>query len=472
MVTTDIMVNSSLSGRLILLGNVYEKLLVLDDEGEVRPELCSSWSISEDCRSLSFVLRDDVKFHNGKVMTSQDVAKSMNRWLEVYGKAREMVGEASFIPSEGVITITSNKSLTFLPYLIASSPQAAVIYPEDSLEGGSDLVFQAPGTGPYKLDEWSNGEKVVLKKYDGYRDDTNEAKGLWGEKKASFGEIDYFFVSDSTTRLLGLMNGEYDFINDLMSDDRALVEGSSSLRIVEGEESGLIALVFNKNSGPMCSESLRKAVSLSLDPEELMKSCYGDYGWSLHSDYMEREMSAWSVVEDNPYYGLNGEKAAEQLSSSDYKGETIRILTSNLSNLERIAYAAESEMEKIGLNTEVVVTDWAGMMEKRKDPSSWDIFISAFSKVPLPQMKSFLSPTYPGWMEEESDAYKAYIAINEAQDIQEAQRMWEEVQGAMWEYIPVYVAGHYTTAYAVRKDLEGVIYQDGFHFWNAYFSNR
>ena len=38
-VTTDIMVNTSLSGRLIFLGNVYEKLLVLDEEGNIRPEL-------------------------------------------------------------------------------------------------------------------------------------------------------------------------------------------------------------------------------------------------------------------------------------------------------------------------------------------------------------------------------------------------------------------------------------------------
>ena len=118
-VTTDVMVNTSLTGRLILVGNVYERLVVLDEEGNVKPELASSYVLSEDGKKLSFTIRDGVKFHDGTVMDEEDVVYSLNRWLAVYQKAREIVGDGEFyIESDGIVSIKSLKNLTFLPSLI------------------------------------------------------------------------------------------------------------------------------------------------------------------------------------------------------------------------------------------------------------------------------------------------------------------------------------------------------------------
>ena len=182
---------------------------------------------------------------------------------------------------------------------------------------------------------------------------------------------------------------------------------------------------------------------------------------------MEKESGFWSGELEDPTYKRDLESALSILSTH-YDGSEIKILTSNLSNLEKIAYAMESEMEEAGFDVRVIVTDWAGMMEKRKDSTEWDIFISAFSKVPLPQMKSFLSPTYPGWMDSESSAYKAFLSLDEEGTIESEKKKWEEVQKEMWDYIPAYIPGHYSTSYAKNKKLNGVIIQDGFYFWNAY----
>ncbi len=467
-ITTDVMVNTSLTGRLILVGSVYERLVVLDGEGNVRPELAESFILSEDGKTLSFKVREGVQFHDGNVMDKEDVVSSLNRWLNVYAKAKEMVGDSVFcIDKEGLISISSQNNLTFLPILMASSPQSAVIFPKEYIEKNDELITGAPGTGPYVLKEWISGEKMVLSSFSDYQSYSKETNGAWGEKRAESEEIRFYFVSDSTTRLLGLKNGEYDFFNDLMSDDRVLIEKDENLETVDGEESGLIALVFNKKEGVFVSEELRKAAALSFDREELMKSCYGDYGWTLNSQYMEKETGFWSEELVDPTY-LRDLETARTLLSSNYDGREIKILTSNLSNLEKIAYAAESELEEAGFKVKVVVTDWAGMMEKRKDSSEWDIFISAFTKVPLPQMKSFLAPTYPGWMESESDAYLSFLSIDEEVTIENAEERWEEVQRILWDYIPAYIPGHYSTSYAKNKKLQGVIIQDGFYFWNAY----
>lgn len=471
-VTTDVMVNTSLTGRLILVGSVYERLVVLDGEGNIKPELASSFTLSDDGRTLSFEIREGVKFHDGSMMDNKDVVASLNRWLRVYQKAKDMVGDAEFrAQGEREVVITSTNNLTFLPTLMASSPQSAVIFPKEYVEKDEDLIVKAPGTGPYILKDWISGEKIVLSSFPDYSSYGDESKGAWGKKEAKSDEIRFYFVPDSTTRLLGLKNGEYDFINDLMSDDRSLVSNDGSLEIVDGEESGLIALVFNKKEGVFISQEMRRAASLSFNREELMKSCYGDYGWSLHSQYMEKDSVFWKEnLEDSTYE--RDIEAAKSILENEYDGSEIKILTSNLSNLEKIAYAAESELKEAGFNVKVVVTDWAGMMEKRKDSSQWDIFISAFSKVPLPQMKSFLSPSYPGWMESDSNAYKGFLSLDDEVTIEEAEERWQEIQKEMWEYIPAYIPGHYSTSYAKSIKLKDVIIQDGFYFWNAYVDRR
>lgn len=83
-VTLDVMTNSSLMGRIIASGNIYEKLLILDGDGNIKEELCESYSLSDDNRKLTFVLRESVLFHDGSVMTAEDAAASMNRYLSIF----------------------------------------------------------------------------------------------------------------------------------------------------------------------------------------------------------------------------------------------------------------------------------------------------------------------------------------------------------------------------------------------------
>ena len=74
------MVNTSISGREILVGNVFEKLLAYD-EGEIVPLLAESYSSEDDGHTLRFRIRKGVLFHDGSPMTVSDAVASMNRWL-------------------------------------------------------------------------------------------------------------------------------------------------------------------------------------------------------------------------------------------------------------------------------------------------------------------------------------------------------------------------------------------------------
>ena len=87
----DLHKDTSVNVRNMLRGTVYEQLVTLKASGDIGPELCESYDINENSTEFVFHLRKNVKFHNGKDMTSADVVASLNRWLENFSVAGSML---------------------------------------------------------------------------------------------------------------------------------------------------------------------------------------------------------------------------------------------------------------------------------------------------------------------------------------------------------------------------------------------
>ena len=457
--SADLMVGASVSGRNILAGNVYERLLAYSD-GKIVPVLASSYTLSDDGRDLSISIREDVLFHDGSRFDVHDAVLSLNRWMDSYAAASRAAGGARFAEEDGRAVIHSDSSLALFPMMLSSSPQCAVMLPSECIEDlqpGEIISSSVPGTGPYRIGRWNEGERIRLEPNDDYR----------GEKP-EIGTIDYFFVKDPSIRRLGLESGQYDFIDMVLSDDIPGLEADSGIRLLEGSETGSIAIVFNKKEGISTDQGFRRAVALAVDREALMRACYGEHGYSIHSDYMEHP---WSVDPSLDAYGsMDLAESARYLRESGYSGETVRILVSNLTDLDKIAVALAQSLEEAGIRTRITVLDWAAFLEKRRDESAWDIYVSALSRVMLPLDKLYLSPSSPGGLED-SECLGLIAAVGEAGSMEEARELWEKAQIRLWEYVPAIVPGHYSTVYASSAELLGVDLSDGFHFRNAYIGN-
>ena len=257
----DVMVNTSISGREILVGNVFEKLLAYD-EGEIVPLLAESYSSEDDGCTLRFRIRKGVLFHDGSPMTVSDAVASMNRWLSYSDAAEKIVKGSRFTVDGNDIVITSTSTLSLLPALIATSSESAVIFRASDIPSDGGIITSEIGTGPYKVLDYSLGEKISLGLFDEYH----------GEKP-SISRLDYYFVSDPVTRRLGLESGTYDFIDTVSSDDIPVLSGREEVNVISGTENGSIALLFNKKTGISSSHDFRKGVSLLINRDELMKAC-------------------------------------------------------------------------------------------------------------------------------------------------------------------------------------------------------
>ena len=456
--TLDVMMSTSVSGRSIASGNIYEKLISTDAEGHIIPVLAERWELSDDGRELVFRLRSGVRFHDGTALDPGDAAASMNRWLSVYENAESITGDARFTEGDGMISIRASSSIALLPEMIATAPQCAVIMPEesvlDTVSGG--LVADAPGTGPYRLEEWVSGSYILLSGNEDY----------WGSMP-EISEIRYSFVPDPVTRRLGLESGLYDFIDTVSSDDIPQLSEKEGITLHQSGENGSIVLVFNKKEGISSDILFRRAAALLSDREELMKACYGDYGYVLRSGYMDGEDSIWDVSSSlDPYAERDEDEGRRLLAMSSYDGSPVRILSSDLTGLDRIALALSSQLEEAGIDTELIILDWASFIEKRRDPSAWDIYVSATSRVTLPIEKNYLFPSSPGGFDDPaSSVLLAEIASSPSPE--EAASIWQEAQVRLWEYVPVIVPGHYSTVHASVSSLKGIDFTDGYSFREA-----
>ena len=456
----DVMKSNNRALRDMLVGHVYERLFIMDENGKIVPELAEGYVLEDDNRTLLIKLRKDVLFHDGTRMDADDVAASLNRWISSYKDASRMTGDGRFtVESEYEVRLESQNSLLFFPYLLASSPFSAVIMPERIALQQDSFIHDIVGTGPYRLHSYISGDKLILERFEDYSALQTDRTGIAAAKHGYADRIVYHIVPDAVSRRIGLERGEYDHINDVMSQDIPRFEDNDDIVIYGGEESGSIALVFNRKT---TDDALREAISLAIDPESLMISCYGDYGYSLHKDLMEKGSPFCFMV---PSDEMDREGAMEVIRENGLEGRKVRILTSNLSNLDRIGVELASELKAVGLEPELSVYDWAGFIDRRQD-GNFDIMISAFSSVPLPMMKVYLSSTYPGWYDsEESEEYLRMVS--NADTFDEAVEIWREAQEFYFEDKPVLIPGHYISLHAGSDDVEGVIYTDGAHFWNA-----
>lgn len=469
----DLHKNSSLVARQIMDGTVWEKLVTQNANAEPVPELCESFEFSEDATTITFYLRKGVKFHDGSEMTADDVVASMNRWLDGFSSARSTVGEAQFEKVDDyTVEIAADHPILLLPSMIAGAAQPASITTAEACENEDSNGFMVDyiGTGPYKFTEWVQDQYIRLDKFEEYVPYGTEGEpmdGWAGYKAAPTKTLMFNYVLENATREAGYEAGQYDIIYSVPTDDIERMKALDNTAYTS-LQAGTVAWVFNHKENSIASKQwFRQAVNTCFDYEEILTAIYGDGGYELGSCYMDEAQAFWNTDAGSEYYNQNDPEAAKKiLEENGYNGETFTILTSTLSNMEYGAVAMEAQLEAIGIPVELTIVDWATLTDYRKDPEKFDMYMTTFAQVPVPSLKLYFGPSYPGWSDDAVLAEK-FAAMNSAATMDDAKAAWEDLQGYSWEYLPLINPGHYITHYVYSADVEGLNEFSGLYFWNA-----
>lgn len=207
-------------------GQVFEPLFHSDEKQRPVPALVESYETVSPTEYV-FKLRPDVKFHDGSVLTAEDVKYSIER-------ARDLDAPRTFRTYlSGVQDVNVVDDTTFSVTL--KSPDAVIInnlstfgiVKKDAVEGAGENDFNggkaAIGTGPYKWVKWSPGDSVVLEAFPDY----------WGGAP-DYDKLTYKFIKNDSTRTAALISGDVNIIDDVPPNLIKRLEGEKNVRLSSG----------------------------------------------------------------------------------------------------------------------------------------------------------------------------------------------------------------------------------------------
>ena len=450
--------------------HIFEGLYMMDDDYVAHPVLAESCEVSEDGMEYTFRLRRGVKFHNGKEMTADDVAASMNRWIQRSSKASAILGGGTFEKTDDyVVVFHAVEAASDIMTLIASPVQFAAISPAEVIEASGDTegLSEYIGTGPYKLDEWKSGQYIHLVRFDDYVSAPEEATGFAGTKNAYCKEIYFRFITDHATRVAGIQTGEYDVAEEVPTERFEELAQDPSL-VTIAKPAGAMNLFLNTKQGILTNPDLRQAVLAALNCEEVLVGSLGDPNlFVLDQGFMNPSQVQWAVEGGKAYYDQRDPaKAAELMKKAGYAGEKIRLVTTpDYGEMYNATLVVQAQLKAAGFNAEVEPYDFAVFMEHRADPAQWDLFITTNSYCMLPQQLSVLNP---GWAAFDApEVAEGIRAIRFAEDTEGAKAAWNDLQEFVYSYGAAIAIGQFSDVLAYRTSVEGFDYAHYPVYWNV-----
>src|SRR5712691_7756797 len=201
--------------------HIYETLFTYDRNFEAIPLLAESHTVTDGGRRVAIKLRQGVKFHNGKEMTSADVVPSLNRFgrMSTPGKALWKSVEAVEAKGPYEIVIHLKEPSGSLILGLGRPNNGAAIYPKEVIDAAGDgQIKEFIGTGPYRFVEHKPDRHIKLARFKEYAARTEPVNGYGGKRTAYIDEILFIPVPDVAVRLAGVETGEYHFGQQIKQD--------------------------------------------------------------------------------------------------------------------------------------------------------------------------------------------------------------------------------------------------------------
>jgi len=205
--------------------NVFEPLYAFDRTWQPAPILAAGPAkISEDAKTVTIPLRQGVKFHNGRTMSSADVVASLQRWqkLSPRGKLAAEATESIRAVDEQTVEIRLKQPFAPLLSLLSFFNAAAAMMPKAEAEAAMDGpirdIGKYIGTGPFRIVERRPDQFLRLERFDAYAGPEGAASGFAGQRAARVNELRFVPVPNANTRLEGVLSGQFDVADALSSE--------------------------------------------------------------------------------------------------------------------------------------------------------------------------------------------------------------------------------------------------------------
>ncbi len=353
------------NGSIFTIVQIFDTLVRVGPTGnEVEAGLASSWDISADGKTYTFKLRD-AKFSNGDPITTDDVLFSLER-----ARSKDSAGSFAY---DMVDTITAPDAKTIVVTLTGSSAPflsdlayyVASIVPKKVFQADPQGFATKPvGSGPFMIQSFTRGEDIVLTPNPNYWEMGGDGKPL-----PYLDKITIKYIAESSSRVLGLQNGDFDVIQDVPYNDANTLSTTPGLKLEVAEIFGLKYVYLNETYAPTDNKDFRLALNYATDREAILKNVYFGYG-TIPNSCLPR-MRYWS--KDVPMIPYDLAKAKESLAKSGYTGQPLELLVpagDSVGNQE--AVMLQQMWKDAGINTTIKQEDLGALLDFTHKNNQWN----------------------------------------------------------------------------------------------------
>ncbi|GHT81385.1 ABC transporter substrate-binding protein [Betaproteobacteria bacterium] len=372
---------------------IVEGLVAFDVNLNPVPALATKWEVSPDGLTLSFDLRQGVKWHDGKDFTAADVEFTLK---EVWQKLHPF-GKSAFGNVTKVDTPNPHKVILHLsapaPYILNYiNTYGAQVLPRHIYEG-TDIVnnpynTKPVGTGPFVFKEWVKGSHIRLEKNPNY----------WQKGQPFLDGIVFKFIPDSAARIVALKAGELDVVlgSALPVTSLQQFEDKSkySINLIDGNYLATIAfLQFNVRNKPLSDVRVRQAIAHAINKQTLLKLVYLGYGKVATGPVPSSVSKYYSA--DTRQYAPDLERAAQLLDEAGYKTDKsgkrfkLRLIHDGAGGSPqniRTAEFTKQALSKIGVEVELQGPDFATFLRYVFTEQDYDMMNSSMHRLPDPTL--------------------------------------------------------------------------------------
>ena len=461
------------------VNQLFNGLVQMDDNLNVKPCISKNWIISEDGRTYDFILRDDVYFHKhsafGKDSTrtvkAADFKYSLNRLLDkklaAPGSWTMAKVESFQAVNDTVFRIRLKQA--FPAFLGLLTMKYCSVVPEEIVNlYKTDFRSNPIGTGPFKFIRWEENLKLVFRRNDNYFE-----KDSTGKKLPYLEAVAITFLPDKQSEFLQFAQGNIDFVSGLDASYKdEILTAKGKLRSEYQEEVKMIrgpylnteylAFYMDSELTEIQSKLLRQAINFGFDKQKMMTYLRNGIGIPATGGFIPKGLPGY-----NSKIGFTFQPAIAKSLVSEFVNETgisnPEITITTTSNYLSFCEYIQRELQKIGITVNVDVIP-AATLKNAKANGKLDMFRASWI-ADYPDAENYLSlyfsgnfapngPNYTHFKDPQFDAWyqEAFTITN----IKEREQLYSKMDSLVMAKTPIVPLFYDEVVRFTRKEVSGL----------------
>jgi peptide/nickel transport system substrate-binding protein len=389
-------------------GLVYNGLLKYDKDLKLTPDLAERWDVSNNGRTITFTLKKNILWHDGKPFTSDDILFTYQQLISSttrtpFSADYKLVKKAEIL-APYIFRVTYDE-----PFAPALESWGMGIIPKHIYEGtdiNTNPANRAPiGTGPYIFKEWVPDEKIVLTPNPNYY-----------EGKPHFTRYIYRIIPDSSVQFLELRQGTLSTMAPTPDQYNGYDEFYTHYNKYKYPGLRYDYFAFNLKNDLFKDLRVRQALAHAVNKRDIVEGVYAGYAVAATGPFPP---VSWAFNSDVPpiSYDLDAAKALlEQAGWKDTNGDGIvekdgkpfefTVLTNQANKVrESIAQILQSQFAQIGIKMNIRILEWTVFLNKYVDQQQFDAVILGWNLSADPD-------PYPMWHSDKANKRYNFVSYS------------------------------------------------------------